>query len=76
MLPIPGLIMEPDLPGVGQPPMVFVAQVASANSLTWMGQVFEFFLSQECPEAIAAGDRVEAIYVPEMGQVFVIGKIA
>lgn len=74
MLPIPGLISKEAKPAAEEP-IMFIAEAFDAQTLTWHGQHFEFFYSQECPDTIAAGDRIEAIFVPETQQIWVIGKV-
>jgi len=74
MMPIPGIIPKEAKP-VAEEPVMFVAEAFDAQTLIWHSQHFEFFYSQECPDVITAGDRIEAVFVPETQQIWVIGKI-
>ena len=71
---IPGLISKQPK-AAAQEPVMFIAEALNAQTLAWHGQHYEYFYSQECPDTIAVGDRIEAIFVPETQQIWVIGKI-
>jgi hypothetical protein len=75
MLPVPGFTEKAPPPEVREP-IIFTGTMIADNALTHHGQVAECFLSAECPDEPEAGDRVQAAFVQETQQVYIIAKIA
>lgn len=74
--PIPGLQKQIDRPPAVIPRQMFIAEMASANSVMVAGSRVEVFTTDESPSSVAVSDRVRMLFVPETQQCFVIEKIA
>lgn len=66
------------MPRATPPPMMpaemFMAEVATENSIVYAGIRLEAFFLPESVEAIVVGARVRCLFVPEMQQVFVLDQ--
>jgi hypothetical protein len=74
-LPIPGKYESGAPPEVSEP-VFFVGELLAGNMVSYCGVAIEVFLSVECPDIPAMGDRYQCMWIPESQQIMLIGKIA